>query len=860
MQLARVIPTALVVALMACALLVPIPANATPKPTIAVSYFENNTGDDQYSPLARGLADMLITDLSSIAGAQIVERAKLNLLLDEIELSKSPFIDPATAVKMGRGLGARYIITGSFVSMEPKMRIDARIIDVTTGKIVHSAQVEGPVSEFFLLEKELALTLTEGIGIKLSAKENAKLGRVATDSFEAFSAWSKGLEAMDRGQIEVARRALDKALESDSGFGPAAKLLGTLKSTTEDLSSRRHAMLVSDAVSIIKALKKLKRKKGSREQVLNIVDFSSVESSLPAAARQAREITKLVMDLKVPDSVQFGAVGYRRSVNSWAMSTYFMASFHLQDHSDVVSYGQAFMKRYPRASYFRAVESIVNKTVSDLSKARIGLQTVPALHQAANVRRLELLCQSRRDRTQRVRDCAEFVKRIAASKTAEKKAERLEDGIEDLIHTVKKTPTAASLALAQKTIRSVSQDRDVLTALDSLTSYAEREQRDADRAPAEIQKITCRQHPQRTFRLPACLKRVRLSKSLAEKDLAYAIKDAASEASAPGYSAAEMQSTADFLATAAAGLAAETRVKERIESLRRSASARKSSGDAAAKATPRHSGTAKNIARDLWEAGRAHDAKRFVASVIGKYPNEVGLSEVLVKLALDQGDVRTAQSIADTFNSSRARAGKSTSTQLSRLVDGYKSKLASHQRNLPRELADAAGALFDAGRRQEAKKMLDAALGTFPTSQELNGKAVNHAEAAGDRAEGERALARWQRAVGVDAIKSRFFKDVQGISTGIEAEEVESRVQHELAHALSKADQWREAADLFLRNARTFPTGNTPERESLSQAASLYRLSGKIKESRTLYSEIIKRFDGSREAEQANVMLTMLPK
>ena len=804
---------------------------------------------------------MLITDLSSIAGAQIVERAKLNLLLDEIELSKSPFIDPATAVKMGRGLGARYIITGSFVSMEPKMRIDARIIDVGSGNIVHSAQVEGPVSEFFLLEKELALTLTEGIGIKLSAKENAKLGRVATDSFEAFSAWSKGLEAMDRGQIEVARRALDKALESDSGFGPAAKLLGTLKATTNDLSSRRHAMLVSDAASIIKALKGLKRKKGSREQVLTIIDFGSVESSLPAAARQAREITKLVMDLKVPDSVQFGASGAKRSVNSWAMSTYFMASYHLNDHADVVSYGQAFMKRYPRGSDFRAVESIVNKTVSELSKARNGRQSVPALYAEAKVRRLELLCQKRRDLTQRVRDCADFVTHIAASKTAVKKAERLEEGIEDLIHTVKKTPTAASLALAQKTIRGVSQDRDLLAALDSLATYAEREQRDADRAPAEIQKITCRQHPQRSFRLPACLKRVRLSKSLAEKDLAYAIKDAASEASAPGYSAAAMQSTADFLTKLAAGLPAETRVKERIESLRRSAAARKSSGDAAAaKATPKYSSAAKSVANDLWKAGRPQDAKRFVASVIGKYPDEVGLREVLVKLALDQGDIRVAQSIADAFASSQARAGKNKSTQLSRLVDGYQSKLASHQRNLPREFADAAGALFDAGRRQEAKKMIDAALGTFPTSHELNSKAVNHAEAEGNRAEGERALARWQRAVGVDAIRSRYFKDVEGIPTAVEAVEVEARVQYELAHGLAKADQWQEAADLFLRNARQFPTGNSPEQESLNQAASLYRLSGKIKESRTLYSEIAKRFDGSREAEEANMMLTLLPK
>src|SRR5439155_67793 len=45
--------------------------------TLAVSYFDNNTGKPEYDPLAKGLADMLITDLSAISSLQIVEREKL---------------------------------------------------------------------------------------------------------------------------------------------------------------------------------------------------------------------------------------------------------------------------------------------------------------------------------------------------------------------------------------------------------------------------------------------------------------------------------------------------------------------------------------------------------------------------------------------------------------------------------------------------------------------------------------------------------------------------------------------------------------------------------------------------------------
>ncbi len=860
MLVARTITIPVALAVLVCGLLMPGLAEAKPAPTIAVSYFENNTGDEQYSPLSRGLADMLITDLSSVTGAQIVERNRLNLLLQELELSKSPFIDPTTAVKMGRGLGANYIVTGAFASVDPLMRIDARIVDVATGKVIHSSEVHGPIADFFLLEKELALTLTEGIGIKLTAKENAKLGRVATDSFEAFRAWSASLEAIDRGEIEVARRALDEALEKDSGFGPAAKLLSNLKTTTSDLSSRRHAMLVSDAASIIKALKKLKRTKGSKKEVLNIIDFGAVESSLPTAAREAREIARMVMDLKIPDTVQFGVPGYRRSVNNWAMSTYVMASYHLHSHADVVSYGQAFMKRYPRGRYFRAIESIVNQTVSDLSRAREGRQKVPAIKEAANVRRQELLCRHRRDLEQKIRDCATFVTRIAASKTAEKRDKRLNDGIEDLIDAVETSPTSAALVLAQKTIQSASKDRDILKSLENLKTFAEKRQAAADRAPADIQDITCRWHPQRSVRLKACRNRARLSRTLGEKRLLSSVARVLSEAGKKGHEPTTMLSTADFVTPLAASLPPSTRITERINQLRQSAAARQRSGDEAAKVKPKNLQAALRASEALWAAGRARQAKRLISSALLTYPDDGGLQDILVRMALDEGDIRSAQSIANTYARSRANAGLSKDDRLARKIDSHQSKLQRHARSEAKEHADAARALFEAGRRSEAKKLLSAALRRFPSNKSLNRAALDFAENEGNRAAAMKAVEHWKRAAGPDAVSSRLQKSAARIPTYLETRHVESQVQDELAHNLAKAGQWQVAADLFLRIAREFPKGHSPEEDSLNEAAKYYRLCGKIKKSRALYEEIAKRFNGSRKAEVAATMLGILPK
>src|SRR5688500_17930937 len=91
--------------------------------SVAVPYFDNNTGQAQLDPLAKGLADMLISDLSQVASLRIVERQKLNQVLAELKLSRSKFIDPKTAQKLGKGLAAQYILSGGYTLVGDTLRI-----------------------------------------------------------------------------------------------------------------------------------------------------------------------------------------------------------------------------------------------------------------------------------------------------------------------------------------------------------------------------------------------------------------------------------------------------------------------------------------------------------------------------------------------------------------------------------------------------------------------------------------------------------------------------------------------------------------------------------------------------------------
>jgi len=223
-RLARLAPLAALLTLASAA-----PARAADPPTVAVAYFDDNTGEPTLAPLRKGLADMLITDLAAIGSIRIVERERLNAVLAELELAQGTFIDPATAQKLGRGLSARYILTGAYTVSGEDMRLDARVVEVESGKVAAAEKVEGPKSAFFALEKELVDVLVKTLDLKLAFAEKTKLRSVPTESFDAWLAYSTGLDAVDRGDTAAAQQQFRAALAADPGYATAKTALGRLE-------------------------------------------------------------------------------------------------------------------------------------------------------------------------------------------------------------------------------------------------------------------------------------------------------------------------------------------------------------------------------------------------------------------------------------------------------------------------------------------------------------------------------------------------------------------------------------------------------------------------------------------------------
>ena len=174
------------------ALWLSLPASAR---SVAVLPLDQGAKSDTHAGLGRALAGMLISDLSRVEGLELVERARLDALLQEIELGESGFVDPKSAAKLGSGVGAEWVIVGSWSVVNDAFLMDARTVDVGSGKIVAAVDANGTVDDFITVEKTLVETLLEELEVAVSAGARRKIiAEAPTEDFDALStyaAWNR---------------------------------------------------------------------------------------------------------------------------------------------------------------------------------------------------------------------------------------------------------------------------------------------------------------------------------------------------------------------------------------------------------------------------------------------------------------------------------------------------------------------------------------------------------------------------------------------------------------------------------------------------------------------------------------------
>jgi TolB-like protein len=242
--------------------LCPALALADTRVPVVVLYFDNNTANREYDVLRKGLADMLITDLSASQQLQVVEREKLESLVGELKLQKSKFFDAATARKVGQMVGARYAVTGAFAAFDPELRLDVRLLEVETSKVVASQSVRGAKDKLFDLEAELVQKFLGGLKATLPASGGEKV--VGAADFKAAVSFSESLDAADQGDLKAASTKMANVVRDAPDFTLARARYKQLLEKLRSLGKKRDTALSDEEKDLVAGMDKAISKLGGR--------------------------------------------------------------------------------------------------------------------------------------------------------------------------------------------------------------------------------------------------------------------------------------------------------------------------------------------------------------------------------------------------------------------------------------------------------------------------------------------------------------------------------------------------------------------------------------------------------------------
>lgn len=211
---------------------------AQSNPTVAVLYLNNSAlgaQNAELAPLSKGIADMLINSLAANPGVRVVERDRIQSVLDEQKLATDGKLDPATAVRVGKIVGAHHMITGVFITEAKSgtMRITLRVFNTETSQIEQTAEETGKTDAILPLIDKLGAKLNSELKLPMipaQAREQhaAVMKKQEKVPFQAVMLYSRALDEKDHGNKEKAVTLFNQAIAAFPDYEAPKKELQKL--------------------------------------------------------------------------------------------------------------------------------------------------------------------------------------------------------------------------------------------------------------------------------------------------------------------------------------------------------------------------------------------------------------------------------------------------------------------------------------------------------------------------------------------------------------------------------------------------------------------------------------------------------
>ena len=190
--------------------------NQDTRPGIAVLPFSNGgsygQGKEDFDALERGIAGMMISELSQNPAARVVERQDIQRLVDEQNLGAQGRVDPQTASKIGKLVGARYMVMGTFVDFYGDFRVDVRLINTETGEVVKTESERMQRDHMFDIIRNIAARLMKDANLPALQRQASEQRMGRQIPTEALTYYSRALLYSDHGQKDKAVEMFNRAI------------------------------------------------------------------------------------------------------------------------------------------------------------------------------------------------------------------------------------------------------------------------------------------------------------------------------------------------------------------------------------------------------------------------------------------------------------------------------------------------------------------------------------------------------------------------------------------------------------------------------------------------------------------------
>jgi serine/threonine protein kinase/Flp pilus assembly protein TadD len=186
-------------------------ASAAKQKSVAVLYFENQSGAKEDEYFRDGITEDIVTELSKIAQLEIFPRSEM-----------IPFRDKSvTAQQVGQQLGAAYVLEGSIRRAGNRVRITAQLVEASTRHSVWAERYDRQLEDVFAIQEEIARSIAQALRITLTPQEEKTIARKPTENSQAYDFYLRGRSYAHRENMDYGLQMFEQAIQLDPNFALA---------------------------------------------------------------------------------------------------------------------------------------------------------------------------------------------------------------------------------------------------------------------------------------------------------------------------------------------------------------------------------------------------------------------------------------------------------------------------------------------------------------------------------------------------------------------------------------------------------------------------------------------------------------